>query len=1088
MEENILNEVNVIRQQMGLPLLNEEELLDLELSKVNLDSLNEGAWENVKYALSKLGRYKAGGKIFGKNQTDKKYQAQIDTILDKTGNQIIKDLDRSIKKNNVEFPNNKSQLDFLNTVIEIATVYDSLVAATKLKPEDKGYLPVDAANAIIEDLRIYTQKFLDADLSAAFSVFNENEVLEETFDEASSPEQQAAIAISKKETTNEEVLDEADADLEAAKAKTAGKFADTKAAIKKGDLEAYGSERMKTLKSWRLPLSLMGTGASFGVLSWVIEYFFKPETLVTTSDPQTKVEILKKTFGNIKPGEGMTQIMNRAMGLNLSPSSNPQDVVDALKTLGGGNAQTGVDIITQQGGIFANPEAAKETLTQLVADPDGRGTTLKQIFTGTWSGTGKTIGDTLTTVSGGTLVGMLGKAITTWVTKTTIVKTSKALIAAPILKTIGIGLIAGGAAAALARYKGRKSSRAQVLNDLLQYLRPVEGTKENPPVIDNNDGGNQEQGGNKGGMGKGENDLYIQLKKYFQDLFNFKSQTGSKSFYDKSNSNPSETPSNQIEPNDVDDLMKLMEGFSSDDKKTLEKLNMSSNELKLLINTINRIEVIKKMISRINTQDKNLMNLINAAKKNPFHDMDLKTLLLGITNSAEARKFISDFNQAVYGTKFKNGNDIISQLGKIQVNKLQEKSEREPSKAEKMKAFSGRDSFTRDNAIKNLPGYLITLYSIFSYLIDMIKANPAGDKESRKDFLPGQDNTSSDKAQSNDGLNTNNQATSQQTPSSGISGRSLRDIGRSLEEGSRLTKEEVLSMINEAEGIPATANDGEEYVDKGGKHYKIMSILADILPQYSSRIARQYRMKYPDAKPISPKKLGEVIRLLFNAISVIPNGKMKTFIMDPAAAEAGADMATFNAVVNKLNESEIDEVGRTKPADDLLKNGMNYKLLMAIADSIENVKNIVYSRYNRENPNDRVTSPGRMLLFIQTVLKAAAAMGQSRMRVYVAKSGGNTGLYASMGKYLEDLDSSEVQDYDGFDVENYLPNQVGTFNLKGQKPGFRKALTFKAAEIVKRNTGETKVTEDSIRTVMIELIKAINAKRAKSSLDPIPEA
>ena len=48
MEKNILNEVNTIRQQMGLPLLNENELLHLELSKINLDPMNEGAWENVK--------------------------------------------------------------------------------------------------------------------------------------------------------------------------------------------------------------------------------------------------------------------------------------------------------------------------------------------------------------------------------------------------------------------------------------------------------------------------------------------------------------------------------------------------------------------------------------------------------------------------------------------------------------------------------------------------------------------------------------------------------------------------------------------------------------------------------------------------------------------------------------------------------------------------------------------------------------------------------------------------------------------------------------------------------------------------------
>jgi hypothetical protein len=106
MEKNMLNEINTIRQQMGLPLLNENELLHLELSKINLDPMNEGAWENVKDALSKLGRYKAGGKIFGKSQTDSKASAQITAILDKQGNEIIKNLDKTIKQKNPEFPNN----------------------------------------------------------------------------------------------------------------------------------------------------------------------------------------------------------------------------------------------------------------------------------------------------------------------------------------------------------------------------------------------------------------------------------------------------------------------------------------------------------------------------------------------------------------------------------------------------------------------------------------------------------------------------------------------------------------------------------------------------------------------------------------------------------------------------------------------------------------------------------------------------------------------------------------------------------------------------------------------------------------------
>ena len=465
MSNNVLNEINTIREQMGLPLLNENELLHIELSKIDLDPLNEGWWENAKYALSKLGRYKAGGKIFGKSQTDAKAAAQIQGLLDKKGNELIKALDQSIKANNVEFPNNKSQLDFLNTILEIAKVYDSIVGATKLEPGKEGFLPVDAANALIEDLRAYTQKYLDVDLTAAFSVFNEEEegvnedevINEENVEEASSPAQQAAIAISKKE----ENLEEADADTDAAKAKVSGKFADTKAAIKKGDLEAYGTERMKTLRSWRLPLALMGTGASFGALSWLIEYLYGPKEIVESSKEviESKAE---QALGNIKPGEGMTQIMNRTLGTSLSPSSNPNDVVSALAKIGGGDANKGVEIITQNGGIFRDPGAARETLSQIVADPTAHGNNLKQVFSGTWAGTGKMAGDTLVTQNGGTLKQMVITAIVKWTTKTTIKTTAAATIAAPILKVLGVGLLAGGAVAALSRYKGRKSSRAQV--------------------------------------------------------------------------------------------------------------------------------------------------------------------------------------------------------------------------------------------------------------------------------------------------------------------------------------------------------------------------------------------------------------------------------------------------------------------------------------------------------------------------------------------------------------------------------------------------------------------------------------------------
>lgn len=920
MSKNVLNEVNTMREAMGLPLLNENELLHIELSKIDLDPLNEGWWENAKYALSKLGRYKAGGNILGKSQTDAKANAQIMALLDKKGNEMIKQLDSSIKAKNPEFPNNKSQEQYLTTILDIATVYDSIVAATKLKPNDAGFLPVDAANAIIEDLRAYAQKYLDVDLTAAFSVFNEGEVLdEEAIDEASNPAQQAAIAISKKE----DEINEADEDLDAVKAKTAGKFADTKAAIKKGDLEAYGTERMKTLRSWKLPLALMGTGASFGALSWLIEYLYGPKEIMESSREviESKAE---QALGNIKPGEGMTQIMNRTLGTSLSPSSNPNDVVSALSKLGGGDASKGVEIITQNGGIFRDPAAAKETLSAIVANPTEHGNNLKQIFTGTWAGTGKMAGDTLVTQNGGTLKQMVVTAIVKWTTKTTIKTTAAATIAAPILKVLGVGLLAGGVVAALSRYKGRKSSRAQVLNDLVQYLRPVEGTEDNQEVIDN--GGNNNQGGDKNRKSGSDNQLYINLKKYFQDLYNFRSQVNTDTYGKGGSGNAQKTYTgggtvnkNVVAPNDVDDLLKLMEEFEMVSEETLDDIGLSSNQLKLFKTNVQRLSGIIKTINKFNSQDKNLSNLLNAAKQNPVSTADINSMLESDAKSLKI--FVSDFNKALYSIQFKNGNSIIDQLSKIQVNKLQEeevgveeRAEREQPKGAMNKVYNDRRAF-----LGSLQGYVKTLYSIFSYLIDKMKSNPQGDAEEKQDFLPGQDQKSSEKAQSNQGLNA------QQGASSSIGGTtsgSLRDIGKTLEEGKRYTKEELSEMSFEME----EAMNPKTEAMLNSVNGKIFTQLARVVPELSTRIATAYQQEYGET--INKARLGKFLETVLGALATVPQQRMVQIIN-----RGDVDITAYKRMLKDLKNMEgEDGEQQAQPAASSFNPSTPEKFLPARVD------------------------------------------------------------------------------------------------------------------------------------------------------------
>lgn len=414
--------------------------------------LNEGFWENAKYALSKLGRYKAGGKILGKGKVDAESAVKVKDILRKSSNEAIDKLDDLIKDKVPEFPNNKRQEDFIDVCLEISKVYDGIVEGTKKSPEDEKFIPIDAANAIINDLREYVKEFLDVKLAAIYSVTNENQEINELGEE-----------------TDDEILTRKKGEFKS-------KTADTKSKLKSGELQAFDSERLKTLKSAKLPLSMMGLGLSFGALGWLIKALCSEEREITWKILKENSEVL----ANIKPGEGATQVLNRAFNLSLNPNSSPQEFLEAVRKIGGGNLDKGIEMFTEKGGAFMKPDVARDTIEAIAKDPNKYGDTLKEVFKGDWAGTGATPNDTLVTVEGGTLKGMVLQQFV----KTVVVTTTKYAVAAPILKTLGVGLLAGGAVIALARWKGRKSSRAQVLNDLYQNLRPLEPTKKNPEILD----------------------------------------------------------------------------------------------------------------------------------------------------------------------------------------------------------------------------------------------------------------------------------------------------------------------------------------------------------------------------------------------------------------------------------------------------------------------------------------------------------------------------------------------------------------------------------------------------------------------------
>lgn len=547
------------------------EMVNTKESIINEDgSINEGVWEKVKYGLSKLGRYKAGGKIMGKGKIDQEAGAKIQQIIDKKGNEVIKALDSKIKEANPEFPNNEKGVQFLNTIMDISAIYDSVVASTQKSPKDEGYLPVDAANGIINDLREYVKKFLDVDLTAAYSVVDEAEgntldVTEEELkelDEKWTPREPEDIAgdsddeeeYVEYDTVNEDEASDVRKSLQA----------------KRGQGDDFASDRMSTLKSNKLPMTLLGVGASLGAFSWLVntEWFKSLFDVVSTSQ---STEIINQTietksdiFGQIKPGQGMTQLMNSMNNAGLTPNTTPDEFLNQVKILGGGNLNSGIDALTAKGGIFTNPDQARNVLMELARNPNGHGSNLGEVFKDTWAGTGKNIGDTLVTVPGGTLKGMIVKtlvqAVPKIVTKTAI-KTGAGYAVAKglgsVLGPIGVGLLAAGALVKIMRMKGQKQSRAKTLNDLYQSMRNIEGgvgviepegptidgsQAQDPNAIeDRNKEGGDEQGADKGQGGTGDkgngaagkggfnDELYNTLRNMFQFVVNNRKKLGTRS-------------------------------------------------------------------------------------------------------------------------------------------------------------------------------------------------------------------------------------------------------------------------------------------------------------------------------------------------------------------------------------------------------------------------------------------------------------------------------------------------------------------------------------------------------------------------------
>ncbi len=464
-------------------------------SEFNDDQLNENFWQDVKYGLSKLGRYKAGGKIFGKKGTDDKAREEIKEIMKKESNKLLKQVHGEVLTVAPEFPNDRRKVTFLRGIIMYGQLYDSIVAATKKDAKEEGYMAPDVANAIIEDMRKVIKKFLDVDLKAVYSVaeskednISEEEILElnKNFlaleSEAINEEEEFLKKLTQLKDKAMDKLFGAKKGADAEQKTTKGQSAKLQKTSGETNVE---SERMKTLQSNKLPLILAGVGGALGALGWIAQtQWFKDLITTTVEHPaQFGEETFTKTVEqNLKvdpkgwsytiQNNGFQDVTGKSLNFN-QPASN---LADAFKFYGGGDQTKGIEAMSNFLGGDAKG-ASVANITQQLADPSNR--TVGDIFNkleGTW-------GDKVLMNQNGGAKQFIAKQVYTqtkkvlikagFTTTTTSVIGGKLVALAPVLMGAGIALVGAGALVKLLREKGQRQSRAKTLNDLLQSLVPV---------------------------------------------------------------------------------------------------------------------------------------------------------------------------------------------------------------------------------------------------------------------------------------------------------------------------------------------------------------------------------------------------------------------------------------------------------------------------------------------------------------------------------------------------------------------------------------------------------------------------------------
>tara|TARA_R110002074_G_scaffold396843_1_gene586649 strand:- start:33 stop:2129 length:2097 start_codon:yes stop_codon:yes gene_type:complete len=423
-----------------------EEYMKLERGE-DFDSsvIEEGVWSKIKSYMAKLPNLEKGGKIFGRTKRTKAAADKLEAAIANAAKKGFGNFRKRIEADYPEFPNMESKEEFMNALLDIGAVYDSLDAVV-----GKGIDAV-SANAVVDALREYVSFLLDYELSDTYKHFNEGQDPEEELEEAvSAVTPTAAPARRTPNRTGTAGGGGAPEDPGTPK----GKF------TKRGAQGvAVDSTALAGLDSNKLPaiLGLSGAAATLAALllksGWALSLLTKAKAGGAVAKGPISTITTKLAP---KAGEGFTQMLGRIAQGNpghFGPKLPPADLFKAMKSLGINPTNP-----TELFSLGVDPAAYKAAI-------GGGATTIGDMFPAS--------NKKLFLSKGASAVATLTKALGA-ATGGAAVAAGQLAAASTLASTLGIGLVAAGAAVKLIRIKGQKSSRAQLLSDLGKELQPFD--------------------------------------------------------------------------------------------------------------------------------------------------------------------------------------------------------------------------------------------------------------------------------------------------------------------------------------------------------------------------------------------------------------------------------------------------------------------------------------------------------------------------------------------------------------------------------------------------------------------------------------